>query len=358
MKTRKPLPTEVEILQRLKRGEVKLPPFKIDIRLNRQDLDATVTLSWQEREYLFGAEIKRLWTPKAVAAAIDEVQRKVASRDINPLIIVPYLNEQRLAELEARNVSGMDLCGNGIVLVPGELFVYRTGSPNRFRWEGTIKNVYRWNSSMVARVFLLAPEFASVQDVLEEVLRRGGELTLSTVSKVCTGLESDLVIERNTGKGPVAPKLRLLQPGKLLDLLAENYVPPEISRTYSGKFAGTPQALIERVLRWEKPGGVNRAVLTGATSVEAYAVMGREPVQSFYCSNLSTLVRNLGEDVKETDRFANVTFLQTQEDFVYFDRRPGLVASPIQTYLELATGEKRERETAEQVRRLILNQIG
>jgi hypothetical protein len=39
---------------------------------------------------------------------------------------------------------------------------------------------------------------------------------------------------------------------------------------------------------------------------------------------------------------------------VYFDRRPGLVASPIQAYLELARGDKREKKTADQVRRVIL----
>ena len=60
-------------------------------------------------------------------------------------------------KLEAEGVSGIDLCGNGVIVVPDQLLVLRTGFPNRFRWEGTIKNVYRKNSSIVARVFLLVP---------------------------------------------------------------------------------------------------------------------------------------------------------------------------------------------------------
>ncbi len=85
--------------------------------------------------------------------------------------------------------------------------------------------------------------------------------------------------------------------------------------------------------------------------------MAREPVQTFYCSDAAGLKKELAEDFTETDRFANAKFMETKEESVYFDRRPRLMASPVQTYLELATGEKREKETAEQVRRFILSQL-
>ena len=84
-------------------------------------------------------------------------------------MVVPFLNERALDDLEARSVSGIDLCGNGVVIVPGEWYVRRTGQPNLFRAEGVIKNVYRKSSSVVARLFLARPEFDSVQDALEEL---------------------------------------------------------------------------------------------------------------------------------------------------------------------------------------------
>jgi hypothetical protein len=112
-----------------------------------------------------------------------------------------------------------------------------------------------------------------------------------------------------------------------------------------------------RLQGWAERSGA-RVVLTGSSSVEHYAVMTREPVQSFYCSDLDGAIKSLGGDIRETDRFANVSLLETRDDFVYFDRRPGLWASPIQTYLELLAGDKRERETAEQVRRVILGPLG
>jgi hypothetical protein len=111
-----------------------------------------------------------------------------------------------------------------------------------------------------------------------------------------------------------------------------------------------------RLADWEEKSGA-RVVLTGASSVEAYAVMAREPIQSFYCSDLDGAIKSLGNDIRETDRFANVSLLETKDDFVYFDRRPNLVASPIQCYLELVNGDKRERETADQVKRLILGSL-
>jgi hypothetical protein len=381
--------TEADLLAFLEEGRLQLPPLQVAAVERKPRLgpdskgiqpDALLTLRWRDRNYCFVVETRRLWTPLAVAEAVDQVRRyvslantaladKTAGERIYPLIVVPYLGEERLLALEAQGVSGIDLCGNGAVVVPDELLILRTGLPNRFRWEGTIKNVYRKNSSIVARVFLLVPKFNSVKAVLEEIQQRGGKVTLATVSKVCKNLQDDLVIERSRrkpsprrqGEPPRAesflePALRLLQAEKLLDLLADNYAQPAVSRSFQGKCALASKELRIRLAGWEA-GSSRRAVLTGASSTEAYAVMAREPVQSFYCSDLDSIVRSLGDDIRETERFANVTFLETRDDFVYFDRRPGLVASPIQTYLELLAGDKRERETADQVRRVILGPL-
>jgi hypothetical protein len=85
--------------------------------------------------------------------------------------------------------------------------------------------------------------------------------------------------------------------------------------------------------------------------------MAREPVRYFYFCDLKSILKSLGNDVRETDRFANVACQETGDDVVYFDRRPGLVTSPLQTYLELVRGDKREKEAADLVRRVILGQL-
>ena len=40
-------------------------------------------------------------------------------------------------------------------------------------------------------------------------------------------------------------------------------------------------------------------------------------MQSFYCSDSGGAIRSLGEDIRATERFANVTLLETRADFVY-----------------------------------------
>ncbi len=364
------------------RSQFQFPPLQVvavqpEVNIAGKVLDALLTLRWGNRTYGFVVETCRLWTPKAISERMDQVRRYTLLIGNYPLILAPYLSEEWLLTLEAQGISGIDLCGNGVIVVPGELLVLRTGSPNSFRWVGTIKNIYRKNSSIVARTFLLVPQFGSVQEALKEIQKRGGEITLATVSKACKSLEVDLVIERVSAEAsrrrpargrqlekpsqprprakppPFVRRTRLLQAEKLLDLLARNYTPPDVRRTFQGKCVLPTEELRKQLKSLERKSGI-KVVLTGASSVEAYAVMAREPMQSFYCTDIEGVIQSMGSDIRETDRFANVTLLETRDNFVYFDRRPGLIASPIQSYLELLAGDKRERETAEQVRRVIL----
>jgi len=191
---------------------------------------------------------------------------------------------------------------------------------------------------------------------MDEIESRGGIISQATVSKVCASLDQDLVIERTKGQVPRTRSLRLLQPAKLLDLLTENYAPPVINQRLTAKITLTPGQFCSRVMAWRSDAD-EQATLTGSSSVGHYAVMAREPIQSLYCSNLESLLKWLGPDVEEASRFANVEFLATDEDFVYFDARDDLAASPVQTFLELMQGDKREQETAEQLRRTILQPL-
>src|SRR5260370_14294518 len=109
-----------------------------------------------------------------------------------------------------------------------------------------------------------------------------------------------------------------MQPEKLLHLLAENYSPPDVRNSFLGKYTAEPGALANVLEAWKgKCGG--RVVRTGVGSVDAYAVMAREPVQTFYCDDLARVLKWLGRDTQLGERFANLRLLETQDDFVYFD---------------------------------------
>ncbi|HVS38881.1 MAG TPA: hypothetical protein VMS17_25210 [Gemmataceae bacterium] len=315
-------------------------------------------LTWNDQSRLFAVEYKSKSTPAEVQAASDQV-RRLSRPPLWPMVLVPYLPEERLDQLEREGVSGLDLCGNGVVAVPGEWLVRRAGKPNLYRQSFPIKNIFRGTSSLVARVFLIQPTYGAVSEIREKVEELGTAVTLSTASKVLARLEEELIVGRQTGE------IRLLQPEKLLQRLVENYRPPEVTQRFVGKTItnGGPEVLLmEPRPDWLPEDRVSR-VLTGASSIRRlYAELPREPMLSFYCRDLAALVGRLQRDgdVREQERFPDLELLETNDDTVYFGRCVvGGVpyASTVQTYVELATGGKREQEMAEKVKTLILHTL-
>ena len=166
--------SEKEIIRRLEEGAISLPP--LELKLFPRDeghgdlgVDATIQVCWGKQREEFAVELKAQFTPKALREVMYRIKAAVRDMGLNPMIIVPYLSEHALRELEGESVSGVDLCGNGIVVVPGRMFIYRTGNPNRFPSSAPIKNIYRKNTSMVGRLFLVRPRFNQVTEIMEEI---------------------------------------------------------------------------------------------------------------------------------------------------------------------------------------------
>ena len=83
--------------------------------------------------------------------------------------------------------------------------------------------------------------------------------------------------------------------------------------------------------------------------------MQRKERLSLYCPEAKRVQAAIGG--RETDRFPNIELIETLEQPLYFDARDesGFYwASPVQTWLELMRGDKRDQETAAQVRESIL----
>ena len=106
--------------------------------------------------------------------------------------------------------------------------------------------------------------------------------------------------------------------------------------------------------------GKERMVLSGVSSIENYAVMGRQEWPVIYTPNINKLIKIWGSNVEETSRFVDLELRETDDPTVYFDARIKQnlpYASPIQVFLECSAGDKRERETALQVKELILREL-
>ncbi len=353
---------EQEMISRLGGANQLLPPLRIallrtEITMGAREVDALLEVSWGDRSSMFGAEIRALSTPKSFQSAVDQILSTNLPAGTSPMVILPFLREENLRTLEARGVSGIDMCGNGVV-ISNNFRVFRSGKTNRYKASFDIKNVYARNSSMVARAFMCKPGYMTVQAILEEVNARNllvrdytrKPMSQSTVSKCLKTLGEDLMITRKQG-------ITVLQAGKLLDVLAENYRPPAKSRTVLCKPAegSEPiQALARSAQRTSLP-----VMLTGLSSVTRYAVMQRGDTIRVYCPNATRLLDQ--SQLVETARFPEIEIFEVPDESVFFDSREGAqgvrFASPVQTYLELMNGDKRDRETAEQVKDAILSEL-
>ena len=344
----------------LRSGKVALPPVFFRVLKDGPDttnigFDALVEASWRGSKARFVVECKSLSTPKAFKNGLNLLKTEALPNGCWPLLFLPFLNEQQLQELEQEQISGIDLCGNGVVVVPGKFAVFRSGKKNRFSSSAPIKNIYRKNSSMVARVFLSGPAYQTVQEICSEINRRNvlvdrwkkRPMSLSTVSKSLKTLEDDLIIDR---KGMI----RLLQPDKLLEKLSQNYIATNIKSEIRLKVQAEGETLQQLLRRLSQEIDVP-IVATGVSSVGQYAVMQRGDLLSVYCPSLEVLAERLPGS--RTDRFPNLEIIETDDETVFFDARNDegfWWASSVQAYLELMSGDKRDKETAEQVRSLIL----
>jgi len=352
------------MIEQLRRGRISLPPLSFRFLESqpkageKRRLDALVEASWRGNAARFAVECKALWTPKAFGDGLNLLRSLSLPKGYRPMLFLPFLSENQLQELERDGISGIDLCGNGVVIVPGMFAVFRSGGKNRFSSSAPIKNIYRKNSSMVGRVFVACPVFNAVQDVCSEINRRNmlvsrwdkKPMSLSTVSKALKVLEQDLIVERGGA-------IRLLQPDKLLEKLSENYAPPNITERFRLKVPEGGEKLQEFLLTLSHTLDLP-IVATGTSSVGRYAVMQRGDVLSVYCPRLEKLLERLPG--KQTDRFPNLELIETEDETVYFDARQEggfWWASPVQVYLELMAGDKRDRETAEQVKSFLLKDI-
>ncbi len=310
-----------------------------------------VDISWASQRQRFIAVANSTSTPKAVKEAIERA-REASDADSAALamILVPFLSNDQAERLIREKVSGLDLCGNGVIVVPEQLLLCRTGRPNTWPDSRPTKYAYRGMTSLVPRVFLCKREFKAVGEIKEEIQKRGGSVVLSTVSKALTRMVEDVVISRESGS------IRLVQPNKLLDMLAEQFEQPKIQERV--RLRGRAEDLFR--LANEQP-RQTQLVMSGASSQDRYAAGLRSDDPIVYCKNIRELERILGDSWTPDERFGDLTVAEPSDDVPFFDARTEdgdiTYASPVQAYLELnATKEKRDRDMARSIRERILKE--
>lgn len=325
--------------------------------------DAIVAINWPDggsgEFWHFAVEAKARNTPEAIATAIAQVHH-YASRlgdGFHPMILVPYLSDERLDELEMRGVSGIDACGNGVVMIPGKLYVRSGGKPNLYRGGRDLNNPFRGLSAMAGRMLLIQPRWNSLNEIHKAITDAGTNLSLSQVSKALKALREERIVSK-TSKG-----IFLREPLQLLDLLGREWKPPADALTHACNVKpGTRFAEVFASLIQQMPDGTNlfQWAETGESSVGRHASFSESGPRKIAVTNLPLALQHLHHRITDpvAKNFADFIFIQTQESGYYFhnevDYNGHLWADPLQTWLELQAGDARQRAAAIDLRDHIL----
>jgi len=341
------------MLDRLRSGEPLLPPLVIRHARFGSDraIDALLEVAFNgaadtER---FTVECKFRSTKEDFQKAIQQAANDAMRLGCHPLIFLPYLSPDRLAELEGMAVSGIDLCGNGIVYVPNRFCVVRTGQPNRYPDSRPVANPFRGRSGLVARMLIEKSNWETLSE-LTEAIAKHAQLkgpSLSQVSKTISAYAEELLVlkEGNT--------IRLADPIRMLDQLGKNWRlnPSGRSRFYRSqkvplKLSGLSNST---KLAWS---------LSGESSATRYCTIAQGGPLKVAVSDLKLAEPLLSLTSESVPSFADIVLIETKDDAAFFtneqDEDGVRYASRIQTWIELNAGDARQRETAKNLYQSII----
>ncbi len=341
------------MLERLETGSTLLHPLIILSKevLKREDkrqIDALIEagLPGEQSVFRFVVEAKSRPTLEAVQTAAAQAMAAVRESEW-PMIQVPYLAPDRLTYLTGLGVSGVDLCGNGVIIIPERIYVVRSGQPNKYRDSRPLNNPYRGRSSLVARTLLSEPSWPSLSKMLHRINSEGTDLSLAQASKAIRALEEELIVRK------VGGTIKLQDPARLLDKLGSEWSPiirerkafrlGENDARWASRFSSNP------ALRW---------AVTGESSAQQYVVFSHGAPLRIAVSNLSQAESLLSGVPESVLGFADLELLETGEPGYFFETSTDETgirwASRLQTWLELQSGDARQQAAGRDVKRQVL----
>ncbi len=355
--------TKMEMMNFFKRGKILLKPLVIEeikkevAVSDKLRADALIAAGIPDSKefYSFIVEMKSSNTPLVVKQALAQVKSysEFADKAV-PMIVVPYLSPERLEKLEAEGISGVDLCGNGYINIPGKIYILRTGEKNIYPASRPLNNPYKGLSAMVGRLLFFKWKYSSLKSLQKTLRLAGASMSLSQVSKTVQALADDLVVSKSQGE------IILIDPDTLLEKLAFHWG-EKADRHRLGK--GIVLKLkdgLKTLSVLSKNSSLKWAV-TGESSVQRYTSFSQGGPVKVVVSDIDTAMELIGEDgfPESIKNFADVILYETDEPGFFFDRRSegtGIYwAGAVQTYVELANGDGRQKEAAKDIKEMLMD---
>jgi hypothetical protein len=353
--------TEEEILRELQSNADSYAPLKL-IRFDKGNsvtqncgADALAEFSISDGpSFQALVEIRSVSNPKTimnVCQSFSNCLQRADTKNLVPILIAPYIGKQQIDMLAKEGISWIDLSGNMVIQAGKEIYIERTGKPNKFPDTVPIKQIFQGTSSLAVRALLLKPEgFSSLYEIVDFISSRNGTITTSTVSKVLQSLENDLLIKKEKS-GFYATEAE-----RLLERLAEGYrnsVRRQDQKRYRYAVKNAPDvftALSERQLDYGAC-GFYAAKLKGLAMTDEITVFIKSLEDATRAFELVSL------DIKPDGEFGQLMLIETKDPCVWFNLQKQSfenVVDDLQLYLELLDSTPRGPAIAEHLKNRIL----
>ena len=313
-------------------------------------VDGLLRLDYGGAVRLLVVEVKAHGAPRFARSAVYELESCVAhmrkgatpqgAQQILPVLVSPYLSPQSRTICREHDVAYVDLEGNAHVVFDG---VYiETSVPNTPKPETrALRSIFTPKAASILRALLREPD----RPWRVTNLATNANASLGHVSNVCKALvEREWADRRQDG-------LVLTQPHALLRTWRENYRRPRGERidAYTHLHGRQFDELARTVLN-ARPGRP-RVVYALASAAQWIAPFSRDATRSFYSDDAGAQLLRETLDLKPVGMGPNVA-LHVTTDVSLFDDAiepvPGqFCTDPIVTYLDLWSGNDREREAAD-----------
>ena len=354
--------TEQEIIDRLSSQMDLYRPLEL-VQINQEckaEIDAVIKFKIQNGQSFEAAvEVVTISTPKTISLKsniIKNLSSEFSKRKLLPMIIAPYINAKQSAVLFKEGVSWIDLSGNMLLNIPPEIYIQRTGEPNKFPDTVPIKKVFEGTSSLVIRALLLKPEgFSSSNEIVEFINERNGKITPATVSKVLKSLEDELLISRSRTNSNIFVK----QPQQLLENLADGYA--DYSKRKKNSSYKYDVDNINELFKAFYEESVDYAYCGFyAAQIKGYGVTEQVTIFVKSMQDLKKALKNTPDIARADEEYGQVTFIETKNPCVWFNNQGESyekVIDDLELYLEMNIDRPRGPKIAEQLKERILGKF-
>ena len=313
-------------------------------------VDGLIGLSYTGGSCTLVVEVKSNGAPRFVRSAIYQLESCVArmrrsaessgGRHLIPMLVSPYLSPKSRAICTDHDVGYLDLVGNAL-LVFDSVYIERAVAEKPSSETRALRSIFSPRAAAILRVLLRDPDRAwRVAELASQAHVSYGHV--SNVRKAL--LEREWLEIRDDGAV-------LLQPDTLLQTWRETYRRPP------GRFITGYTHLHGRQLDERLRGKLNpypelpRAIYSLHSAAQWFAPFGRVGTHTFYADEPGAQI--MKEELKLTPaaRGANVALQVVTDESLFEDASEPVpkvfCTSPIITYLDLWTGNDRDREAAE-----------